>query len=166
MRETADAVVAFEQYYDMEDRSLEKLAQLMHQKQSDRNPMTILAQLKRWSASHGWQKRCIDREMAQAEKERQKRQKEIEAMNSRHAMIGTTQQAKAMKQIEALIEAKKFGSQAVVQLLKLGLDIERLARGDATDRQEITGKDGKTLGGNSVVVYLPDNGRDREGGQE
>jgi hypothetical protein len=39
----------------------------------------------------------------------------------------------AAQQIERLIEAKKFGSQASVQLLKLSTDLERLARGEPTE---------------------------------
>lgn len=142
MRETADAVTAFEQYYDMEDRSLVKLAQEMHQKQSKSSPITILSHLKRWSVAHEWQRRIIERERAIAEKERKRRQKEIEKMNDEHAMLGQNQALRAVKQIQELIDAKKFGSQAAVQLLKVSTDLERVARGASTEQIALTGRDG------------------------
>jgi hypothetical protein len=181
MSETPAAAKAFEQYYDLgDDRSLEMLARRMHQEsldaQSENQDGTkhvpsvtgILSQLKKWSSSHEWQDRIVAKERAYAEQERKKKQKDIDKMNERHAQIGVTQQARALEQIKALMEAKSFGSMATVQLLKLSTDLERLARGAATDRQELTGKDGSPLEtGQSVVVYIPDNGRDtpkQEGG--
>lgn len=152
MRETPRAAAAYEEYAAMgPSRSLRKLA--------DKSG-TKLAQLGEWSTEHGWQERVKLYDAERIEERRQKQEAEIEKMNERHALIGTTQQAKAIKQIEALIEAKSFGSMAAVQLLKLATDLERLARGVATDRQEITGKDGEQLQ-SGVVVYLPNNGRDR-----
>lgn len=142
MRETPAAVAAFEQYYDLgEDRSLELLAKQLYQKQAKPIPSvaTHLSRLKKWSAAHGWQARLLIREQEEAEKARKKKAKAIERMNERHVLIGTTQQAKAIKQIEALIEAKKFGSQASVQLLKLATDLERLALGAPTDHTEVSG---------------------------
>jgi hypothetical protein len=59
---------------------------------------------------------------------------------------------RAVKQIEELIKAQKFGSQAAVQLLKVSTDLERLARGAATDRQEITGLAGAPF---QTIFYLP-----------
>lgn len=148
MRETPDAVKAFEEYYDLGDgRSLDLLAQQRYQRQAKPKPTvpTILSRLKVWSSAHHWQDRLVQREQEEAEKARKKRTRQVEKMNERHILIGTTQQAKAIKQIEALIEAKKFGSQATMQLLKLATDLERLALGAATERTELTGKDGGPL---------------------
>jgi precorrin-6B methylase 1 len=144
MRETPKAAAAYEEYAAMgPSRSLRKLAEKLDQIAPKVSPG--IETLKLWSSEHRWQERVRLHDAECIEERRQKREAETEAMNSRHALIGTTQQAKAMKQIDELIKAQKFGSQAVVQLLKLALDIERLARGDATDRQEITGKDGGPL---------------------
>jgi hypothetical protein len=148
MRETPEASLAFEQYYDLgEDRSLALLAQKKRQEIIAENQdatrkipteAALLTNLKKWSSEHKWQERVIARDRASAERERRKRDKAIEAMNERHAMIGTTQQAKAIKQIEALIEAKSFGSMAAVQLLKMATDLERLARGAPTEEISVT----------------------------
>lgn len=184
MKETPDAALAFERYYDEgEDRSLAKLAKKMHQEilekqvsqgYTKRSPTvaTVLAQLKRWSTEHGWQEKVIARDRKRAENERKKRDKAIEDMNLRHAQIGVTQQLKAIEQIKALIDAKAFGSMAAVQLLKLSTDIERLARGTPTEQVALTGKDGWPIEGNfKVHVFLPEQeeetpetNRDGEGG--
>src|SRR5215469_2051034 len=139
MRESPEAARAFEQYYDLgEDRTLLLLAQKRlqviqkkNQEATKRLPTeaALLTVVKRWSSDHKWQERIIARDKTEAEKARKKRDKAIEAMNERHALIATTQQARAIEQIKALIEAKAFGSVAAVQLLRLATDLERLARG-------------------------------------
>ncbi len=154
MRETPEASLAFERYYDLhEDRTLALLAQTMHREiTAQQNSQgstklipteaTLLSRLKKWSTEHRWQERVIERDKAQAERERKKRAKALEAMNERHAQIGVTQQVRAIEQIKALIEAKAFGSVAAVQLLKLSTDLERVARGASTEQIAVTGKDG------------------------
>ena len=148
MRETPKAAKAFEEYCAMGDeRSLRALEDKIG---------TKLSQLGTWSREHKWQERVKVYDAAQVEQERKKREREIAKMNERHAMIGTTQQAKAIQQIQELINAKKFGSQASVQLLKLATDLERLARGLPTERKELTGADGEPLPqGAQVIFYLP-----------
>lgn len=137
MRETPRAAAAYEEYAAMgPSRSLRKLAD---------KTGTKLAQLGEWSATHKWQERVKAYDAERIEEKRLKQEAEIEKMNERHALIGTTQQAKAIKQIEALIEAKSFGSMAAVQLLKLATDLERVARGASTEQVAITGKDGQPL---------------------
>ena len=150
MRETPKALAAFHEYCLLgPDRSLRKLAE---QKQEYSKNIALLM---KWSAEHNWQERVKEYDNARADERRIKREAEIEKMNERHAMIGTTQQAKAIKQIETLIEAKAFGSMAAVQLLKLATDLERVARGAPTERSEQTGPDGESLQAMQVVVYLP-----------
>jgi hypothetical protein len=161
MSETPDAARAFEQYYDLgDDRSLELLAERMYQDMTQNQTGTkqvpkivaIVSQLKKWSTLHKWQSRVIERDRAKIEAVRKKRDAEIERMNEEHALLGRTQALRAVKQIEELIKTQKFGSQATVQLFKVSTDLERIARGAATERQELTGKDGEALG---VGIYLP-----------
>ena len=161
MSETPDAARAFEQYYDLgDDRSLELLAKRMYQDMTQNQTGTkqvpkiaaIVSQLKKWSSAHKWQNQVIERDRAKIEVVRKKRDAEIAKMNDEHALLGRTQALRAVKQIEELIKAQKFGSQATVQLFKVSTDLERLARGAATERQELTGKDGEALG---VGIYLP-----------
>lgn len=131
MRETPAAAAAFAEYCALgPDRSLRKLVDKVS---------TNLAQLGIWSRNHSWQERVAQYDIAQIKERERKKQADIEKMNERHAQIGITQQARAIKQIEELIAAKKFGSQASVQLLKLATDLERLARGEPTERTAVKG---------------------------
>lgn len=131
MAESTKARAAFEEYCALgPERSLAKLAVKVGRSTG------YVRQLERWSSEGQWVERAKQFDRERAEEKRRKQDAEIERMNERHAMIGTTQQAKAIKQIEELIAAKKFGSQASVQLLKLATDIERLARGAPTEHIE------------------------------
>jgi hypothetical protein len=140
-------------------RSLPKLAE-QHGESTEKARKILQRQYEKWSSQHNWQERVKFYDAERAEVTRAAHDAEIDAMNERHATIGTTQQTRALEQIKALVEAKAFGSMAAVQLLKLATDIERVARGAPTDRQEVTGADGTAIAG--VIVYLPDNGRTRE----
>jgi hypothetical protein len=138
--ETNKAHAAFVKYCGLgPDRSLAKLAAEMGKPGSTRT-------FEEWSRKFNWQKRAreYDAEILQkeADEKERKRQKEIDRMNERHALIGTTQQNKAIKQIEKLIDAEKFGSLASVQLLKLAIEVERGARELPDQKIEIAGKDG------------------------
>lgn len=168
MKETPKAARAFEQYYQMgEDRTLAALAGKLHQearraageaKQAGTpgqnqdatgalpSEAAILSQLKKWSATHDWQERVIARDAAAYERDRRKRERAIEKMNEEHALLGRTQALRAVRQIEHLIEIQKFGSMAAVSLFKAATDLERLARGAATERAEHTGVDGGPIG--------------------
>lgn len=144
-RETGRAVAAFADYCALgPSRSLVKLAR-------EYGKSTVyVRQLERWSSTFDWVTRATayDREMA-AEKLR-KQHMAIEAMDERHAKLAMEQQALAVDQIKKLIDVQCFGSLASVQLLKLALDLERLARGQPTERSE---QNVNATG--MVAVYLP-----------
>ncbi len=154
-RETSKAAQAFHEYCILEDRSLAKLAKSWLL--TNGRPAANLRQLEIWSSAHNWVERVKMHDAEQAAIKQRKQQDAISQMNERHALIGTTQQKRAIDQIERLIKAEKFGSQAAVMLLKLATDIERLARGAPTERSELTGQDGGPLatGGAQVIFYLP-----------
>lgn len=144
MRETPRAAAAFEEYAAMgPSRSLRKLAAKLGENGAKTGQIT--KQLEIWSAAHNWQERVKQHDAERIEEKRLKREVEVERMNDEQALLGRTQALRAVKQIERLIEAQKFGSQASVQLFKVSTDLERIARGAATDRQEVTGKDGQPL---------------------
>ncbi len=154
MRETPQAAKAFEQYYLLGDeRTLAKLAHdiygqnhesasVVPNQETFQNISGILSQLKKWSAAHKWQERVIERDRAAFYRLEKKLERDRERMNERHAAIGTTQQKKALEQIDALITAHAFGALATVQLLKLATELERLARGGDSKKIEMSGKDG------------------------
>lgn len=164
MRETPDASLAFERYYDLgEERTLVLLAQHMHQElllkhQDDTKPIpteaTLLSRVKKWSAEHGWQERVIERDRAQAEKDRKRRNKDVQRMNEEHALLGRTQALRAVRHIEELMKANKFGSQAAVTLFKYASDLERVARGAATEVSQVQGTEGEPLFPSSSMISL------------
>lgn len=153
--ETPKAAQAFHEYCLLEDRSLAKLASSW--KLSNNKPASNLRQLAEWSRLHDWSERVKQYDLERAQEKQRKKDDAIQQMNERHAMIGTTHQVKAIKQIEALIKIEKFGSQAVVQLLKLAIDVERDARGVNVKKLELTGKDGGPVETEhtQVVFYVP-----------
>lgn len=149
MRETPDASLAFERYYDLgEDRTLVMLARVMHQElnQTHTKPIpteaTLLSRFKKWSTEHSWQERVIERDRTQIEEHRRKRLKAVDQMNDEHALLGRTQALRAVKQIEELISTKKFNAQSAVQLFKCATALERLARGAATEVLQHQGENG------------------------
>lgn len=152
MRETPKALAAYEEYAAMgPSRSLRKLAEKWDK--SGTKAGQVFKQLGIWSSEHQWQERVKVYDAERIDERRRKHELEIEQMNSRHALIGTSQQARAIKQIEALIEAKAFGSVAAVQLLKLATDLERVARGVETDRTEVVSTG--SVGFYAAAVQLP-----------
>lgn len=96
-----------------------------------------------WSRAYGWVQKAREYDEEQLERKRQARQDAIDKMNEAHIKIALEQQTNAVAQIQALINAGQFRDSATVQLLKLALDLERLARGAALDhtKVELTGKD-------------------------
>jgi hypothetical protein len=127
-RETPKAAAAFREYCALgPGRSLAKLAQ------GDQKYAKSVPVLKRWSSVHTWVERAKQYDEERAKEKQRKQDEAIEAMNGRHAELALHHQITSAQQIERLIEAKKFGSQASVQLLKLSTDLERLARGEPTE---------------------------------
>ncbi|SRR6266487_2296351 len=131
MRETPKAAAAFEEYCAMgTSRSLRKLAA----KQIGSKSIATEATLMNWSRAFAWQERVKFYDAERIEARRVKQEAELDRMNDEHALLGRTQALRAIKQIEELIKAQHFGSQAAVQLFKISTDLERIARGASTDR--------------------------------
>jgi hypothetical protein len=161
MEETPLAAQAFQDYCDLGplDRSLAALHAFYQNRAKNRPPgqkkprVPSIATLKDWSRAHNWQERVKLFDKEQAEQKRRKRAVELEKMDEEHALYGRTQTLRAIQQIDTLIKEKKFGSTASVQLFKYASDLERLARGAATERQELTGLDGQPLDtGNTILL--------------
>lgn len=129
--ETAKAAAAFRDYCLMgSDRSLAKLAEMYHKNKS------YVHQLARWSSQHHWQDRVKRYDEEEAEKRRQKRRAELEAMDERHANMGRLNAMIAARRLNDLLESGEINASAAVSLLKVATELERLARGAATSRME------------------------------
>lgn len=144
MKETTRAAQAFEDYYDLgDDRSLRKLAG------SNQKYSKHIANLMKWSTEHGWQERVKARDRERAEAKRKKHDAEIEEMDRRHAQIGTSLQLKGLKQVDELLKLGKVDTSEAIRMIKLGTDLERVARGAPTERSE------QTVNTSGVAIYLP-----------
>jgi hypothetical protein len=136
-QESAKAKAAFAEYCALgEDRSLAKLAQKWGKSRA------YVGQLERWSAAHSWQERVAQYDWARTEEKRRRHEREIEEMDSRHAKLGAALQTTMLAQVQRLLSSEDFTPSTVISGLKLGVDLERLALGAATERFEQTGKGG------------------------
>lgn len=136
-KESSKAKRACDLYVSMgPDRSIAKVAeQLGH-------PPGYVRTLEEWSRLHGWVKRASAYDEEQLERQRRERQKQIDEMNKRHIKLAVKQQENAIEVIERLKSIKGkggLGSIAAVNLLKLAVDLERLANDAATEQIALTG---------------------------
>lgn len=118
------------------ERSLVKLAR-MHAKPGDEtNFRTLRRRYELWSARFGWADKLLEYDRNHAEEKRARREAALEKMEEEHALIARQGVLMAAKRIKDLMESGNFGPYSAVQLLKVASDLERLARGGATQRSE------------------------------
>lgn len=128
MRETPKASAAYNYYAAMGPyRSMKKLHESL---QTDWNgKVPTLRRIEEWSARHGWQERVKEYDRERAEEKRKEREERIVDVNKKQLDAGDELLPLAIQQIKALIEAEKFGSQAVVSLLQTAVQMQRIALG-------------------------------------
>lgn len=133
--EPMKAKVALDLYLSMGvDRSIAKVAEQMGKASGYKR------HLEDWSSRYKWVERARVYDEEQLERKRTERQKQIDEMNRRHIRLAIKQQENAIAAIEKLKNSKKgLGSIAAVNLLKLAIDIERLANDAATEQIALTG---------------------------
>jgi hypothetical protein len=130
-RETAKARAAYHEYEAMgTERSLAKVAAKLGK------PAGYTRQLETWSSQFHWQDRVKKYEDRLGEEKRKKRQAELEKMDEEHSLIGRTQLLRSVRLIEQLLDAPGTTLSSAVSLMKAGYELERLARGAATNRIE------------------------------
>lgn len=135
--ETPRAAAAFLYYANMGmSRSLARMhrALLDDPEWTDRVPPQ--RRLEEWSRLYRWQDRVKELDAERAELKRIARLAKIERTNEEDYEVGSEAIEVARRQIDYLISEGKFGSQATVMLMKLGLDIRRLATG-ADKKEEV-----------------------------
>lgn len=129
-RESTRAAAAYAVYAAMgPGRSLAKLHLELKSLPEWTAKIPSTRRLEAWSARLGWQARVKEYDTARAEERRIAREALKDATNEAHFKLGDQASVIAVEQINRLIEAEKFGSQASVQLLKLATDLQRLALG-------------------------------------
>lgn len=125
--ESSKAFAAFAAYRGMgAKRSCIKVAQ-----EFSKNPTVIL----RWSRQWHWQQRILawDNECARIAKEESAI--EIREMKQRHIQISMYLQNRAVNAINELMP-RAVSASAIAAFLRLGVDLERITRGEPTERTE------------------------------
>ena len=142
--ETDISFRAFAAYRDLgPSRSLRKAAEV-HYDGRESLPKSQLRQLAKWSKPHRWVARAAEFDAWNDYHRWMNREADIRQMEQRHANIAVTLQRTALERLETL-PASALNAQSVVQFLKEGVTIERLARGEATERTELGGTSGRPI---------------------
>lgn len=138
IRESTRAAAAYAIYAAMgPGRSLAKLHRELKALPEWTAKVPSERRLENWSSKLSWQARVKEYDMQRAEERRMEREALKAATNEAHYGLGDQAAQIAVEQINRLIEAQKFGSQAAVQLLKLATDLQRLALGlDRPEQQQ------------------------------
>lgn len=148
--ETARAFEAFSIYRDMgADRSLRKVVQRL-----DKNLTTIGD----WSVKYEWVKRAAAWDAEQDRIARIEMQKDIADTRKMQRKNAKRMQERGMEFLESVI-AGEPALRDIVQLLKAGMEQERIAIGDVGEViEERSGNEAIS----PVQIYIPDNNRGRD----
>lgn len=144
MRETTRHRRAFDLYVRLgADRSLEALHDALEE-----NPSLIglkrapsRSTLEAWSSAFHWQDRLLDLERQATEHDRDQQLRALQEMAERHAKEGLALQQKGVERLQSLRPEELTPSDAVRALIE-GVRLERLARGEPTDRIAQKGEEG------------------------
>jgi hypothetical protein len=140
--EGARAFEAFAMYRDMgTERSLAKVGV---------NLGKSVKLMERWSATHRWVARAAAWEDEKDRRVREELTKGVTAMRKTHAAIAEQMLIKAMKALQGL-PPDEMTPRDIATLVDVAAKLERLSRGEATERTE-----GKSeIGGKITVVSDP-----------
>jgi hypothetical protein len=128
---------AFEVYWRLGPyRTIERLREALL---ADKARAPSLRTLYQWSSQFGWQQRiaAIEREARQAEDE--ERQAEIRTMYQRQANEGLFLQQRGLEWLET-VDPEAVSPEAALRAIVEGAKLERISRGEPTERQELTGE--------------------------
>ena len=139
MREGTKHRLLFNLYVDLgPGRSLEALAAAIA-----RNPDAAglrrapsLRSLYRWSAELRWQDRLADLEREARRRDAEQLLQSLREMNERQAREGMLLQQRAVQRLQALVDGELTPAESIRALAE-GARLERLARGEVTDRTQI-----------------------------
>ena len=103
--------------------------------------------IKRWSSNWDWVERARAWDNDNVRKAKAASEKAVRDMGERHIKIASQVQAKALKALVAMPD-DQIDARGVTALLKLGLDVERLNRGEPTELTE-----NKTTVGGDIAFH-------------
>ncbi len=136
MKESTRHRRAFDLYIRLgADRSLEALHEALEDDPSligiKRAPSR--STLESWSSTFHWQDRLLDLERQATDQDREQQLQALRDMNERHAKEGLALQQKGVERLHSMPAEQLTPSDAVRALIE-GVRLERLARGEPTDR--------------------------------
>lgn len=97
--------------------------------------------LKRYSTRFGWQERAAELSATAADRQDELSLREVIEMNERQAQLGRTLQGAAASGLQALLRDHEriadVPPSGIARLAEIGARLERLALGEATERQDV-----------------------------
>ena len=151
-KESPQAYEAFVIYRNMgAERSIQKVSQMLSKS------VTLI---KRWSREKNWVERSRAWDNEQDRVTREALQRGVVNMHKKHVTMAEALFIKAAKALKN-IEVEEMDMLDIVKAVDLAVKIERLSRGEATERTD--GKSKISFGDEhqDVIIYIPDNGRDK-----
>ena len=131
---------AFDRYFRLGPaRSVEKL----HTALAEEGQRASLRALYGWSSRYHWQVRLAEYERAAQAAEDAARVQALREMRERQTKEGLLLQQKGTEWLAAMPPAK-VAAEAAIRALVEGAKLERLARGEVTERTEVHGSDTRT----------------------
>lgn len=112
------------------------------------------------SARFQWVERCEAYDLYILRRLKEKGEAEILKMHENHAAIAAQMLKKAMRRLLTMQE-EEIDASDMVRMVDVGVKIERLSRGESTERQEIGGE--TTVRHSGEVSVKPGNGLDLSG---
>lgn len=103
-----------------------------------------LRQMKSWSATHNWVARANAYDLYLDEQARYEQLEAVKEMRRRHAAVASMALAKAAERLR-VASSESLSISDASRLLDLAVKIERLARGEASERHELSGVNGGAI---------------------
>ncbi|MBQ9348050.1 MAG: hypothetical protein IJT94_12060 [Oscillibacter sp.] len=129
------------------DRSLRRLGE-----QLGRNYKTLGS----ISSKFNWQARCDAYDLYILRRQRDKNEAKILKMRENHAAIGEQMLKRAMRRLLSITDGE-IEAGDMVRMVDIGVKVERLSRGESTEKQEVSGKTAVTHSGSVTVAQdIPD----------
>lgn len=118
---------AFKVFRDMgEDRTIKKTAEKLG---------THISLMDRWSAKNAWLARARGFDDWADQQLKREMQRGINRMAHRHATVAQSLLGKAIQKLQGL-NGETMTTQEMLQTVRLAVDVERLSRGEATERSD------------------------------
>ncbi len=153
MRESTRHRLAFDAYVDQgAQRSLEALQRLIAADPAAFGFKRAPSQrtVHRWSTALHWQDRLADLEREARQRDAEAQLQGLMEMNRRHAQEGMALQQKGIARLQAVAEDDLTPGEAIRAVTE-GVRLERLGRGEVTDRSEIQERADHDLAGFSLA---------------